>query len=686
MSMEEPYHLAILTNYLVRPCPGSCENPQLCLFYHSLGERRRCPFNGNELAYSDHMCQNVSKGISCEDSCRYTHNFQEIVYHPNRYKVSWCEQASCKGYYLCYQAHRSNEKLRIATHFTVSPQYTPTNFSTHLDLLTFKVNLCNISEPHNPKLCVFYHSTRDRRRLGNYSYEMCAENEKDLCGNPDTCLKSHNRVEQLYHPDKYKMKFCTFYPKKIHECEYSSYCSFAHSETDIKIELVHNYQRNEDFYMYSFKTVWCPFILQHDKAMCVYAHNWQDFRRKPKDVNFTDLTQPTGMCCAYNSVPCPSWKSSNFILSYEEGGCKNMTSCKKCHGWKEIEYHPNTYKMKPCSQGKKCTKQQDCPFYHSNKDRRTCDMSPLKEVSNRFIGITPHPQKQFLSPETFKGFQTPFVFKQSAPVFQPSSSNVDQVKQINSTTDEFVLHRGTANRFNSKATEEFTLRRNEAPKNYPSVEEFPFLGSMPSMPSTPNPKSFSRCDSTFSQGTPVRTPGGNSYLMTPQSKDLDSRVLQFLSRHKLKHLSSRFKGVKWEDLDTFHLYDDNEDEEFQEAWLEEKEDQDQLDELIMTDIALFTGQKTGQTPDLKKFAGQDEVEDFIVTFPKSSFIPTHLKCPITKKLMRDPAVFSLDGRTYERVAIIKYIQTSYQTLEAQQLVRNLHSDKFIREELLSRFS
>lgn len=648
MSIEEPHHLTILTNYLVRPCPGSCEQVTRCIFYHSTSERRRIPFTANGLAYSDVICPKVSSGQTCSDSCQFSHNFQEIVYHPNRYKTVWCEQFNCKGFYWCHQAHKPNEKLRNFTHFMAESNTQGITFSTHLDLNSFKTEPCNITEAHNPKLCVFYHSNRDRRRNGTYNYELCAEHEKDMCANIATCTKCHNRVEQLYHPDKYKMKFCTFYPKKIHECEYSSYCSFAHSETDIKTELIHNYQKNETFYMNSFKTAWCPFILQHDKALCVYAHNWQDFRRKPKDFN-------------YQPIPCSNWKSSNFILSYEEGGCKDMISCNKCHGWKEIEFHPSVYKMKPCSLGRKCTKPQDCPFYHGASDKRNNEGSPLREVSNHMVGQTPHPQRQFLSPDScsFKAFQTPFIQKQSTGGYAPSKGMAEEVRKINATTDEFVLHRGVA----ARNTDEGFLSRKK-PENSPFcrllVEDFPVLN------------------------TPVK----ENFVVaaTPQSKDLDSRVLQFLNRHKLKRLAKEFKGVKWEDLEGFHLDNDYDDDEFREAWNEEKEDQDQLDELINNDIALFTGLKTGNTPDLHKFKHQDDIDDFIVTFPKSSFIPLNLKCPITKKLMRDPAVFSLDGRTYERAAITEHILKSYNRLEAQQLVRNLASDKYVRQELLTRYS
>mgnify|MGYP006969956972 CR=1 FL=1 len=53
------------------------------------------------------------------------------------------------------------------------------------------------------------------------------------------------------------------------------YCSFAHNEGDIMIELIHNLEYDNDFYIFYYKTVWCPFnYINHDRANCVYAHNW----------------------------------------------------------------------------------------------------------------------------------------------------------------------------------------------------------------------------------------------------------------------------------------------------------------------------------------------------------------------------------------------------------------------------
>jgi len=41
-------------------------------------------------------------------------------------------------------------------------------------------------------------------------------------------------------------------------------------------------EKDADFYMYHFKTAWCPYPENYhqqpkERADCVYAHNWQDF-------------------------------------------------------------------------------------------------------------------------------------------------------------------------------------------------------------------------------------------------------------------------------------------------------------------------------------------------------------------------------------------------------------------------
>jgi hypothetical protein len=71
-----------------------------------------------------------------------------------------------------------------------------------------------MSFQHNPKKCFFYHEAKkDRRRaLGSYTSEICqyiiSAQHGYECPLGDSCARAHNRVEEFYHPEKYKVKFC----------------------------------------------------------------------------------------------------------------------------------------------------------------------------------------------------------------------------------------------------------------------------------------------------------------------------------------------------------------------------------------------------------------------------------------------------------------------------------------------
>ena len=225
-----------------------------------------------------------------------------------------------------------------------------------LDLETFKTQPCPQNKPHNFKTCTFFHGFKDRRRVGGfYSSDLCKRAEK--CEMEDQCPFSHNYIEQMYQKDKYKTKFCGVYPNNIKNCEYGQFCSFAHSEQEILVDLLHNYDFDDDFYMFHYKTVWCPFNLDlHDKSLCVYAHNWQDFRRKPHLFEY----DPKG---------CGLWRYNDVLTDYNIG-CPNGLACKYSHGWKESEFHPLSYKVIPCSTIT-CAKGLLCPGYHNNRDRRS---------------------------------------------------------------------------------------------------------------------------------------------------------------------------------------------------------------------------------------------------------------------------------------------------------------------------
>ena len=69
-----------------------------CFDYHSASKtRRRVPrivsySNGTFWNYNACRCQAIEKEVKCEkgDACRYSHNKEEIAYHPSRYKTQPC--------------------------------------------------------------------------------------------------------------------------------------------------------------------------------------------------------------------------------------------------------------------------------------------------------------------------------------------------------------------------------------------------------------------------------------------------------------------------------------------------------------------------------------------------------------------------------------------------------------------
>lgn len=138
-------------------------------------------------------------------------------------------------------------------------------------------------------------------------------------------------------------------------------CAYAHSEEELSVDQLDKFERDDDFYMFHFKTVWCPLAdTKHARDVCVYAHNWQDFRRKPHLYE-------------YHSEQCSTWDSKRTTKTYLDG-CKLEYRCNYCHGWKEQEYHPDNYKMNECRpsvQSKTKCKKAHCPYYHSEEERRT---------------------------------------------------------------------------------------------------------------------------------------------------------------------------------------------------------------------------------------------------------------------------------------------------------------------------
>ena len=74
---------------------------------------------------------------------------------------------------------------------------------------------------------------------------------------------------------------------------------------------------------------------------------------------------------------CINWKMKEHIDNYNEG-CEMGVNCQMSHGWKEQQYHPNSYKTNKC-EVPGC-KKGSCPNYHSAKEQRHPDPAVLNRA------------------------------------------------------------------------------------------------------------------------------------------------------------------------------------------------------------------------------------------------------------------------------------------------------------------
>lgn len=402
------------------PCPNGIQ----CFNYHNPSDRRRMVFDDDtrQLHYDYHLCNLIAHGQQCREGelCRYAHNKYEINYHPFIYKLAKCENPICaqdvKLNYLCpgYHIHdKPPAKIaQLARYFVQqhqnqffqedsrSPNIRPVR--PPLDLNTFKTEPCDIKASHNFKECIYYHSNKkDRRRdlqKVRYYPEPCTNQGSSPCDN-EKCQFAHNKTEEFYHPLKFKTKYCKCLIDDISRCDYGEYCSFAHSDQEINIDLIHYKPKDKTFFIYEYKTVFCPYVIDHDRSDCVYAHNPQDFRRDPVD------------CPNIVAEQCEAWIRDDKIIAYDMGGCPKGLQCNKCHGWKEFEFHPVIFKTRPCSAGTNCRKEA-CPFYHNIDEKREMPVKEIKFFSGRIGKKRPG----------YLPFTTPKSFQTGSPVITAASS------------------------------------------------------------------------------------------------------------------------------------------------------------------------------------------------------------------------------------------------------------------------
>ena len=239
----------------------------------------------------------------------------------------------------------SNDMILSLNQIPPLPSSLP-SISQHLNLEVFKVYPCQKNDVHDQNVCPFFHLPSDKRRTPCF-YAAVFCDQATTCALKEECPKCHNKTEFLYHPNNYKMMFCkAFWEKET--CNLGTFCPFAHLENELQGETLHDMRRDADFYIFYYKTVFCPFIWkEHNGMSCVYAHSLQELRRKPHIFE-------------YGVKECQNFLNNN---------CPNGRRCKDSHGKMEIEFHPLSYKTIPCK-NKGCQGAENCPYAHLRHEIR----------------------------------------------------------------------------------------------------------------------------------------------------------------------------------------------------------------------------------------------------------------------------------------------------------------------------
>lgn len=327
-------HREYIFHYHTMMCPqfsnGFCPRhkvprsaPCQCFCYHFESQRRRPLVDTltGQLRYWDLMCEYVAEGEECPhgDQCLFAHTREEISYHAAKYKTKPCNDRDCRGQEVCCFAHGEGELRTNA--------------------------------------------------LERYSYwSLCGSGNnyqaKTLSPPVEASTGRNNSTGTLYHPKVYKHRFCASYPH-VMSCRRGESCAFAHSRQEIRTPLLTPEEEDQrpvaltnDFFMYRFKTLWCPVGVQHDWQTCVYAHNYQDARRHPG--------------IGYGPRPCPYWRRKETALEYNER-CPLGVCCPFSHGAKEQLYHPAYFKTVTCQDwpNAKCPRSKLCAFWHKRSQQRS---------------------------------------------------------------------------------------------------------------------------------------------------------------------------------------------------------------------------------------------------------------------------------------------------------------------------
>ena len=233
-----------------------------------------------------------------KQNCGFAHNELELNFHPFVYKKFKCKKKDCKKDYSCYNYHINNdgepidmetevdfdsneinELKEILSKFAKKekdnnnkekkskPKEKSDFIPTEFNPATYKMYRCPLGSicKLDNKLCLNYHSEKDRRRNPElYEAELCPNlfeknkrKKNGKCDLGDECNKAHNLFEYFYHPKKFRTKKCPNEDLKQKEkkfCFDRLICPYYHeSDTDcgedgekmvLDPELISNYYKS----------------------------------------------------------------------------------------------------------------------------------------------------------------------------------------------------------------------------------------------------------------------------------------------------------------------------------------------------------------------------------------------------------------------------------------------------------
>ena len=216
----------------------------------------------------------LCKKEKCDNKdCIYSHNKNEINYHPLFYKTEFKDDTdySESNMALCPTAKNYEEDFRIIynnkdqniinlmilldqecnTEKRIKDFY-KTNKIRNFNLNTFKIRKCKnheCSKDKDPHLCYFYHNLSERRRppyLYRYTNERCEDfklkSDKIIknCKNGDFCYKAHTSNEYNYHMLHFGKSLICCRNIIDGKCEFMDTCYAYHDENDknTKIKII----------------------------------------------------------------------------------------------------------------------------------------------------------------------------------------------------------------------------------------------------------------------------------------------------------------------------------------------------------------------------------------------------------------------------------------------------------------